>query len=66
MNTTRDRLLHELKEAERKAWDSLAGYKFVMFGYWAAIWVHTNRAGCFGHPNPFRQLVHVARGKRQC
>jgi hypothetical protein len=25
----------EIKEAEEKAWQSLAHYKFQMFGYWA-------------------------------
>ena len=28
------RLRAELDEAEEKAWDSLARYKFQMFGYW--------------------------------
>lgn len=56
-----DTLLAELEEAERKAWDSLARYKFLMFGYWAAIWVHLNRAGSFGRPNPWRNLVMEAR-----
>ena len=55
------RLLADLEEAERKAWDSLAKYKFQMFGYWAAIWVHLNRVGGFRRPNPFRNLVHKAR-----
>ncbi len=31
-----------LNEAEAKAWAALANYKFMMFGYWAAIWVHLN------------------------
>ena len=35
---TRQRLEAELQEAEEKAWKALAGYKFQMFGYWAAIW----------------------------
>lgn len=51
-----------LTEAEQKAWESLARYKFQMFGYWAAIWVHLNRIGKFGKPNPFKQLVLTARG----
>jgi hypothetical protein len=48
-------------EAERKAWQSLARYKFSMFGYWAAIWVHLNRIGGFKKPNPFQSLVKSAR-----
>lgn len=51
----------ELKEAETKAWDALARYKFQMFGYWAAIWVHLNRIGGFKKPNPWKGLVAHAR-----
>ena len=51
----------ELATAERKAWDSLSRYKFQMFGYWAAIWVHLNRIGGFKLANPFRSLVETAR-----
>ena len=48
-------------EAEAKAWKSLAAYKFQMFGYWAAIWVDTNRMCEDRKPSPFRSLVHAAR-----
>lgn len=54
-------LEHELQVAEAKAWESLARYKFQMFGYWAAIWVHLNRVGKFRRPNPWRELVDAAR-----
>ncbi len=54
-------LEHELAEAERKAWDSLSRYKFQMFGYWAAIWVHLNRIGGFNRANPWRELVKTAK-----
>lgn len=56
----------ELRTAELKAWDSLARYKFQMFGYWAAIWVHLNRIGNFNQPNPFKSLVHAARRQPWC
>lgn len=59
--TIEQKLEHELAEAETKAWDSLARYKFQMFGYWAAIWVHVNRLGDFKRPNPFSALVKEAR-----
>ena len=59
------RLKADLDEAEEKAWDSLARYKFQMFGYWSAIRVHLNRVGAFGRPNPWRELVHVARRERK-
>ena len=54
-------LTREIELAEQKAWDSLARYKFQMFGYWAAIWVHLNRISGEKRPNPFRLLVANAR-----
>jgi len=51
----------EKDEAYRKAIDSLARYKFVMFGYWAAVWVHLNRLSLTREPNPFNSLVVAAR-----
>lgn len=43
--------------AETKALDSLARYKFVMFGYWAGVWTHLNKLCEKRQPNPFRLLV---------
>ncbi len=51
----------EIAKAEEKAWKALAGYKFWMFGYWAAIWVHLNRLDGKRRPNPFKNLVLKAR-----
>lgn len=59
-----DSLAAELNEAEAKAWAALGRYKFQMFGYWAAIWVHLNRVGGFNKPNPWRELVQLARAKK--
>jgi hypothetical protein len=59
--TVESKLLSELDKAERKAWDSLSRYKFQMFGYWAAIWVHLNRVGGFKRPSPWRDLVAQAK-----
>lgn len=59
--TLSSRLEAELDEAESKAWDSLSRYKFQMFGYWAAIWVHLNRIGEFKRPNPWSKLVATAK-----
>ena len=62
--TARDRIFAARHEAETKAWDSLARYKFVMFGYWAGVWVHENQLmEIWGEtdPNPFRELVAAAR-----
>lgn len=58
-------LAQELQDAEDKAWDSLRRYKFQMFGYWAAIWVHLNRVqsrvlGTKPHPNPWQNLAKMA------
>lgn len=53
-------LLRDLDEAERKAHRNLAHYKFMNFGYWAAIWVHINRVGNFKRPNPFTAYVDLA------
>ncbi len=51
----------ELIEAEEKAWSALARYKFMMFGYWAAIWIHLNRISGKRRQNPFANLVQMAR-----
>lgn len=53
----------ELHVAERKAWGALGRYKFQMFGYWAAIWVHLNRVGGFKRANPWKGLVKAARSR---
>ncbi len=47
--------------AQRKAWDALSRYKFWMFGYWAAIWVHLNRISKAKLPNPWAELVKHSR-----
>ena len=60
-----ERLMGELDEAEMKAWDALGRYKFQMFGYWAAIWVHLNRLSNGRRQNPWRCLVQSARGARR-
>jgi len=54
-------LANEIEEAECKALDSLARYKFAMFGYWAGIWVHLNRIEGKNRPSPFTALVKKAR-----
>ena len=54
-------LIFELSKAERKAWDSLSRYKFVMFGYWPGVWVHLNRISGLRRSNPWKKLVKHAR-----
>lgn len=58
-----EKLRQERDEAEQKAFDALSRYKFQMFGYWAAIWVHLNRLIGDRRPNPFGLLVAVARNR---
>jgi len=55
----------EIQEAADKAIDSLARYKFAMFGYWAGIWVHLNRIDGGKRPSPFSDLVKAARTIRE-
>lgn len=59
-------VLEARESAERKAWDSLARYKFEMFGYWSSSWVKYNqllpkhlRSG-----NVFKRAVDLARESR--
>lgn len=52
-------------EAKYKAIDALSRYKFVMFGYWAAVWVHLNKLDNKKEANPFRYLVSEARKMRE-
>ena len=51
----------ERARAEDKAWDSLARYKFFMFGYWCATWVQMNRLCAHKTDNPWQELVALAR-----
>lgn len=61
MTTERERLLQHRDEAETKALDSLARYKFAMFGYWAGIWVHLNRIIGDRRASPFHDVVQATR-----
>lgn len=47
-------------EARRKAFNSLAKYKFMMFGYHAALWVTLNNLSSNKERNPFSALVELA------
>jgi hypothetical protein len=58
-----DRLLAAMATAEAKAWDALSRYKFYMFGYHAAQWVLLNQVSGLSRPNPFRELVSMARAR---
>ncbi len=56
-----EKLLAEMAEAERKAIDAMARYKFWTFAYNAAWWVKLNRLAGAKRPNPFKRLVLTAR-----
>jgi hypothetical protein len=58
-----EKLMQERDDAEHRAWDALARYKFTMFGYWAAIWIHLNRIVGDKRANPWRGLVAAARAR---
>ena len=55
------RILDELSAKETAAWDSLSKYKFIMFGYHAAIWVTLNRIHRCHQRNPFLDVVKLAK-----
>jgi len=62
-------LLDKLNESQAKALDSLARYKFEMFGYWSSTWVKYNQLAYeMGiiekkRPNPFKDFVNLAKQK---
>lgn len=64
-DTTKNYMKHSLEEerdiARDKAIDALSRYKFQMFGYWAAIWVHMNRLCPEKQASPFAGLVKSAK-----
>ena len=59
--TTSERVADEITDAEEQAWTALTGYKFVLFGYWAGVWIHLNRIDGNRRANPWRELVRQAR-----
>ena len=59
-DTLQQSLHDKLSEAEYKALDNLSRYKFMNFGYHAAMFVTLNKIVPNSRPNPFRELVHLA------
>ena len=57
------KILDELSAKETAAWESLSKYKFIMFGYHAAIWVTLNRIHHCRQRNPFLGAVKLAKAK---
>jgi len=64
MNGVENRARDAREQARLKAIDSLARYKFEMFGYWASKWVSLNRIIGDQQPNPFKALVSASREMR--
>lgn len=56
-------VLEAMKDAEKKAWEALSRYKFLMFGYHAARWVNYYKLLGGRRANPFRDAVLLAREK---
>ncbi len=53
---------YQMDEHYLAAWDSLARYKFYMFGYHASIWVNLNKLiPDHPRPNPFKPFVKLAK-----
>ena len=51
------------EEARVKAITNLGRYKFMNFGYWAAVWIHLNQLSGKKTPSPFKDFVDLARQK---
>ncbi|MCY4511607.1 MAG: hypothetical protein OXG35_32270 [Acidobacteria bacterium] len=66
-DTLAGRLRRDRQLAENRAWKALAGYKFWMFGYWAAWWCKLNalQPPDARRPNPWREIVSLARDRAQ-
>jgi len=66
MNNELKAIILARDDAVRKAWASLAGYKFLMFGYHAARFVNYNKLLDREHRvgSPFTPLVTLARKYR--
>jgi hypothetical protein len=47
-------------DAEEKALVALSRSNFLMFGYWAATWVHMNKLSRIRQVDPFRDFVDLA------
>ena len=58
-----ERLEQAIAEAERQAWDHLQRYKFFMFGYHAAAYVRLVALSGRRRPNPWGEIVKIARGQ---
>lgn len=64
MSEAESNILKAMDEAEIKAIDNLARYKFCNFGYHAANWVNYNKLLKTKKPNPFSNLVNLSRSMR--
>lgn len=56
-----EKIRAQMQDAERKAWEALAGYKFWMFGYHAGRWINYKNLLGTQERSPFSSLVAVAR-----
>jgi len=61
---TEEKIQFQKDEVFVKAINALAGYKFLMFGYWAAEWVKLNKWSTNKEHNPFKTIVRWAKDNR--
>jgi hypothetical protein len=61
-NVSLETEIERKKERARvKAITNLGRYKFMNFGYWAAVWIHLNQLSGKKTPSPFKDFVDLAR-----
>ena len=55
------KIAEELREeAREKALVALSRSNFLMFGHWAATWVHMNKLSRIRMPSPFLDFIDLA------
>jgi hypothetical protein len=62
MSNLNETIRADRSDFEQRAWEALSRYKFWMFGYWAACWVHANRY-LGGGPCAFKEIVDIAKSR---
>lgn len=60
-STERERILREMEQAERKAWEALGKFRFAEFGHYASLWASLHRASGARLTNPFSGVAILAR-----
>ena len=53
--------LNALAHAEADAWKALEKGDFMLFGYWASMWLKLNQQSGLNMPSPFYPIVELGR-----